>query len=70
MSATIAHMTKEEFQEMMEATIEKKLLELLGDLDEGMEIRKTVLNRLARQTKAIAGGERGQSFEEVVRQLR
>jgi hypothetical protein len=70
MPTTIAHMTKKEFKEMIEATVERKLLELLGDPDEGMEIRKTVLDRLVRQKKAIAGGERGQAFEETVQRMR
>jgi len=70
MSTTIARMTKKEFREMIETTIEQKLLELIGDPDEGMAMRKTVLDRLTRQRKAVADGERGQSFEEVVRRLR
>ena len=70
MSTTIAHMTKKEFKEMIETTIEEKLLELLGDPDEGMEIRKTVHERLLRQKKAVADGERGQSFKEAVRHLK
>jgi len=69
MSSTLAQMTKAELQEMMETTIEQKLLEMLGDPDEGLALRKDVLNRLLRQRKAVAEGERGQPFEDVVRQL-
>jgi len=67
MSITIAQMTKEELQEMLEATIEQKLLEMLGDPDEGLELRDDVRERLLRQRQAVAEGERGQSFEDVVR---
>jgi hypothetical protein len=45
------------------------LRELLGDPDEGLEIRKSVRDRLLRQKKAVAAGERGEPFEDVVQQL-
>ncbi len=69
MAATVAQMTKRELREMMETLIEQKLIELLGDPDEGLEIRKSVRDRLLRQRKAVAAGERGKPFEDVVLQL-
>jgi hypothetical protein len=36
MAATVAQMTKRELREMMETLIEQKLIELLGDPDEGL----------------------------------
>ena len=69
MAATVAQMTKRELREMMETLIEQKLLELLGDPDEGLEIRKSVRDRLLRQRKAVAAGERGKPLEDMVRQL-
>ncbi|RLC57094.1 MAG: hypothetical protein DRI80_15415 [Chloroflexota bacterium] len=69
MSTTIARMTKAEFKEMLEDVIEQKLIELLGDPDEGLMIRKSVRERLLRQKQAVAMGERGESFEEVVQRL-
>jgi len=69
MAATVAQMTKRELREMTETLIEQKLLELLGDPDEGLEIRKSVRDRLLRQRKAVAAGERGKPFEDVVHQL-
>jgi hypothetical protein len=66
---TVAQMTREELREMIETIIEEKLLELLGDPDEGLPIRKTVRERLLRQKEAVAGGERGDPFEEVIRRL-
>jgi hypothetical protein len=50
-------------------SIERKLFEILGDPDDGLEIRMAVRNRLLRQKKAVAKGERGLPFEEVVRHL-
>ncbi len=69
MAATVAQMTKEELREMIETSIEQKLLEMLGDPDEGLEIKKSVRDRLLRQKKAVAAGERGEPFEDVVRRL-
>ena len=69
MVITVAQMTKGELKEMIETTIEQKLLELLGDPDEGLPIRKVVHDRLLRQKQAVTEGERGESFEDVVRRL-
>jgi len=46
---------------------EQKLLEMLGDPDEGLPIRKSVRERLLRQKQAVAAGERGKPLDEVVR---
>jgi hypothetical protein len=70
MTATVAQMTKGELREMIEASVERKLLELLGDSDEGLPIRKTVRDRLLRQQQAVAAGERGEPLEDVVRRYR
>ena len=66
---TIAEMTKNELREMIETIIEQKLLELLGDPDEELAIRKSVRDRLLRQKKAVAKGERGESFEDTIQRL-
>ncbi len=62
-------MTKDELREMSESLIEQKLLELLGDPDEGLALRKAVHDRLLSQKKAVAKGEGGEPFPEVVRRL-
>ena len=54
---------------MLNAAIEQKLLELLGDPDEGLEIRKSVGERLLRQRKKVADGAIGRPLEEVVHEL-
>ncbi len=67
--ATVAQMTKEELREMIETAVEQKLIELLGDPDEGLPIRKALRDRLLRQRQAVANGERGEPFEDVIRRL-
>jgi hypothetical protein len=69
MATTVAQMTKSELREMIETIIEQKLLELLGDPDEGLPIRKSVRDRLLCQQQGIAEGERGEPLEDVVRRL-
>jgi hypothetical protein len=65
--ATVGQMSKDELREMIETTVERKLLELLGDPDEGHSLRKSVRERLVRQRKAVAAGERDEAFEDVIR---
>lgn len=62
-------MTKGELREMIEASIEEKLLELLGDPDEGLPIRQSVRERMLRQRQDVAAGERGEALEDVIRRL-
>jgi hypothetical protein len=66
---TVAQMTKDELQGMIEAIIEQKLIELLGDPDEGLPLRKSVRERLLRQKQAVAKGERGEPLEDMVQQM-
>lgn len=62
-------MTRDEFKNMIGMIVEEKLTEILGDPDEGLELRKSVRERLIRQTKAVAAGERGKSLAEVARRI-
>jgi len=56
-------MTKEQLREMIGETVEEKLIELLGDPDEGLTIRSSVRARLLRQRRKVARGDRGQSLD-------
>ena len=69
MSVTVAQMSKDELKDIIAMTVEQKLLELLGDPDEGLTIRMTVKQRLLAQKKAAEAGERGEPFEEVRRRM-
>ena len=69
MATKVAQMTKSELQEMIETTVEQKLLELLGDPDEGSHLKKLVRERLLRQKRAVAAGERGKPFKDMARRL-
>jgi len=69
MAATVARMTKHELKEIIESTVEQKLLELLGDPDQGLVLKKTVKDRLLRLQKAVASGQRGESWAVIVKRL-
>ena len=66
MATKVAQMTTDELKEVIGAVVEQKLLELFGDPDEGPVMTKTLRNRLLRQKRAVAKGDRGELFEDVV----
>lgn len=69
MSSAPIRMTKSELMELIDNAVEQKLLELLGDPDAGLTIKKTLHARLLRQKRAVAKGQRGQDFNNVVNRL-
>jgi hypothetical protein len=69
MAATVAKMTKHELKEIIESTVEQKLLELLGDPDEGLVLKKALKFRLLRQRKAVAAGARGEALTAIAKRL-
>jgi len=62
-------MTQKQLREMIGETVEEKLIELLGDPDEGLAVRKSVRARLLRQRRKVSGGDRGESLDAVARKL-
>jgi len=65
MAVKVAQMTTKELQKMIGAVVEEKLVELLGDPDQGLGIKKSLRNRLLRQKKRVALGQRGEKLEEA-----
>jgi len=66
---TITQMTKEELKELIESIVEQKMLELIGDPDEGLSIREDLLRRLKRQKEQVVTGKRGKPLENVVKEF-
>ncbi|OQY30845.1 MAG: hypothetical protein B6243_09515 [Anaerolineaceae bacterium 4572_5.2] len=58
MATLVAQMTKDELVKIIETTIEQKFINLFGDLDEEVEIKQVVRDRLLRQKQMVAQGER------------
>ena len=70
MAKIVAEMTADELKQLVGLAVEQKLIELLGDPDEGLVLRESVRKRLLRQKRAVAKGERGALLEDVVRRLK
>ena len=69
MPTRVSDMTGEELREMIGELIEQKLVELFGDPDDGLALRKTLHDRLLRQQEAVVRGERGESLDDVAQRL-
>ena len=63
-------MTADELRKLVSSFVEEKLVQVLGDPDEGLILRENVRKRLLRQKRAVAKGERGESLENLARRLK
>jgi len=70
MAKTVADMTATELRQLVSSVVEEKLMQLLGDPDEGLVLRENVRKRLLRQKRAVAKGERGDPLETIARRLK
>lgn len=70
MAKTVADMTATELRQLVSSVVEEKLIQLLGDPDEGLVLRESVRKRLLRQQRAVSKGERGESLDTVARRLK
>jgi DNA primase large subunit len=69
MHTVTARITKTELANMIERAVEEKILELLGDPDEKLTLKRSLRTRLLRQKRAVAKGQRGESFNRLVDKL-
>ena len=69
MAANVGQLSTDELREIIGSVVEQKLKEMLGDPDEGFEIRAKVQDRLLRQKKTVANGERGEELDKVAKRL-
>jgi hypothetical protein len=69
MNEIIANMTKKEFTQILSEVVEQKIIELLGDPDEGLVLKENIRKRLLKQKQAVSKGEHGDDFETVVKRL-
>ena len=69
MAANVSELSTDELREIIGSVVEQKLKEMLGDPDEGFEIRAEVQNRLLRQKKTVANGERGKELDKVAKRF-
>jgi len=67
--STVAQMSKEELQEIIETIVEQKLVELFGDPEADLPVKEALKKRLLRQKRLVAAGERGEPVEEIAKRL-
>ncbi|MBI2917321.1 MAG: hypothetical protein HYY01_04930 [Chloroflexi bacterium] len=65
----VQDMTVEEFKALIQEVMEEKLEELLGDPDEGLELRPEIRERLRLSLAAVKRGQRGIPIEKVAEEL-
>ncbi|MBM4046787.1 MAG: hypothetical protein FJ279_16900 [Planctomycetes bacterium] len=58
-----------QLEAMVERIVERKMLELLSDPDEGLELKPHIKARLRRSLAAMRRGERGIPAEQVAKEL-
>ena len=65
----VKDLTVDELKMLIEQTVEQKLLELLGDPDEGLELREEIIARLKRSIARERKGVQGIPAKEVAKKL-
>lgn len=66
---TVDKLTIPQFEALLERVVERKLLELFGDPDAGMELKPSVKAQLHRSMLAVKRGERGIPAAQVAKEL-
>ncbi len=56
---TVNQLTLQQFEAFLERVVERKLLEMVGDPDRGLELKPSVKSKLRRSLYAVQRGERG-----------
>ncbi len=64
----VADMTKQELQDMIERSIDRKMAQWL-DPDAGLELRPEIVASIERQRREYAAGKRGKSLDAVAARL-
>ena len=66
---TVAQLTITQLEALIENVIERKLIELFGDPDQGLELKPRVKARLRHSLNAAKRGERGIPVKQVAKDL-
>ena len=69
MNVRVAELTVNELERVIQEAVEQKLSEMLGDPDEGLELREEIRDRLRRSLDAERRGAKGIPAQEVAAQL-
>ena len=69
MPTRMIELTVDELKQIIGEAVEQKLSEMLGDPDEGLELREEIKAKLQRSMEAERCGTRGIPAQEVAAQL-
>jgi hypothetical protein len=69
MPSRVGDLTTDELRELIESSIERKLYEMFGDPDAGLEIPDSLRLQLERQTEDFKNGKRGKPLADVMKRL-
>jgi len=63
----VKELSREELQALIQEAVENAMFELLGDPDQGLDLKEGVKERLMRSLEGAQRGERGTPAEEVAK---
>ncbi|MGH7409254.1 MAG: hypothetical protein ACREKF_14750 [Candidatus Methylomirabilales bacterium] len=66
---TVGRMTVRELESVVKKVVEEKLYELIGDPDQGLELRESVKKRLRRSLREEKKGRPGIPAQQVAKHL-
>ena len=69
MAANVGQLSTDELREIIGSVVEEKLKEILGDPDDGLDLKANIRERLLLQQRAVTEGERGDDLNEVAERL-
>jgi hypothetical protein len=69
MTMKVKELTVEQLKALIEETVEEKLQEILGDPDEGLELREEVIQKLKTSLSAMKRGEKGIPIGQVAKEI-
>ena len=69
MSVKVAELTVDELTQLVQEAVEQKLIEMLGDPDEGLELREGIRARLRGSLEAEQSGVQPIPAQEIAAQL-
>ncbi|MDP2730444.1 MAG: hypothetical protein Q8O55_08170 [Dehalococcoidales bacterium] len=65
----VNELTVEQLKTLIQEAVEEKLQELLGDPDQGLELREDIKERLEQSLTAVRGGDWGIPVEQVAKEI-
>ena len=69
MSSTVVQVSKQALTKLISNVVERKLVELFGDPDDGLTMKQNLRKRLLRQKRAVEKGDRGTDLPSVRKHL-